>query len=142
MQNNTLPTNPASPQPALRILVVEDNPVNQHLFDLMLQRLGHQPDLVPDGLAAIVAQEAKHYQLILMDVHMPQLDGLAATRRIRSLAASIPQPYIVALTASVMEAQRQACFDAGMDDFLSKPIDFGALRAVIEKVMALAQAAS
>jgi CheY-like chemotaxis protein len=120
----------------MRILVVEDNSVNQHLFNLMLQRLGHHPALVADGLAAIAAQVRHGYHLILMDVHMPQLDGLEATRRIRRLTdpSQATRPYIVALTASVMEAQRQACFDAGMDDFLSKPIDFAALRAIIEKV--------
>jgi CheY-like chemotaxis protein len=132
-----MPSDSAQPNTAIRVLVVEDNPVNQHLFNLMLQRLGHTPDLAQDGLAAIAAQQRTPYQLILMDIHMPNMDGLEATRQIRRTATT--QPYIVALTASVMEAQRQACFDAGMDDFLAKPIDFGALRAVLEKVQAMAQ---
>ncbi|HUQ79376.1 MAG TPA: GAF domain-containing protein [Patescibacteria group bacterium] len=106
---------------ALRILLAEDNAVNQKLALRLLERLGHEADLAEDGVAAIEALEAVDYDLILMDVQMPRLDGLEATRQIRSRWPG-RRLRIVGLTANAMAGDREACLAAGMDDYVSKPI--------------------
>ena len=88
---------------------------------MMISRLGHQVDTVGDGVAVLSALTRTTYDIILMDVHMPLLDGLAATTRIR-LLESIRQPVIIALTASASAADRLACFQVGMDDYVTKPL--------------------
>jgi CheY-like chemotaxis protein len=115
-----LANTPADPVPpgARRILVAEDHPVNQRLALLLLQRLGLRADLVSNGLEAVAAVRERHYDVVLMDVRMPELDGLAATRRIRADGA--PGPWIVAVTAE--SDNREACRAAGMDDHLTKPL--------------------
>ena len=117
----------------LRILVAEDNPVNQAVAMRMLRNMGCEADLVCDGESAIGSVAKNFYDLVLMDVNMPVVDGLDATRRIRQL--SIPQSGvpIVALTASVTSEDRDACMAAGMDDYLSKPIGIQALRTVLDR---------
>ena len=122
-------------QPALglRILVAEDNSVNQILIRAMLARLGHYVDVVGDGLEALHQVQAAPYDLVLMDVQMPQLDGFAATRAIRALSGSVAFIPIVAMTANVMAEDRLACTAAGMNDFLPKPIDRAQLHEVIER---------
>jgi CheY-like chemotaxis protein len=105
----------------LRILLAEDNPMNQKLATRLLERMALTPDLAGDGLEAIAANEREGYDVILMDVQMPELDGLEATRRIRS-AGGDHRPWIIAMTANAMEGDREACLAAGMDDYLSKPI--------------------
>ncbi|MEO8629008.1 MAG: ATP-binding protein [Betaproteobacteria bacterium] len=112
----------------LRILLVEDNAVNQMLAMSMLHKLGTSADLAQDGEEAVEKVSAGQYDLLLMDMQMPRMDGLAATRAIRALA-HITQPRIVALTANAMEGDRQACLDAGMDDFLSKPFQVAELQS-------------
>jgi signal transduction histidine kinase/ActR/RegA family two-component response regulator len=104
----------------LKILLVEDNAVNQMLALGMLQKLGLNADLATDGAEAVERVRDTSYDLILMDMQMPRMDGLTATRAIRSMP-DIRQPRIVALTANAMESDRDACLAAGMDDFLSKP---------------------
>jgi hypothetical protein len=104
----------------LKILLVEDNAVNQMLTLGMLQKLGLNADLATDGAEALERVRDTSYDLILMDMQMPRMDGLTATRAIRAMA-DIRQPRIVALTANAMESDRDACLAAGMDDFLSKP---------------------
>jgi len=104
----------------LKILLVEDNAVNQMLALGMLQKLGLNADLATDGAEAAERVRDTSYDLILMDMQMPRMDGLTATRAIRSMP-DIRQPRIVALTANAMESDRDACLAAGMDDFLSKP---------------------
>ena len=107
----------------LRVLIAEDNPVNQLVASRILQRLGYRPDVVADGVEALRAVDARPYDVILMDVQMPEMDGLEATRRIRELPPhSGVRPWIVAMTAGAMESERQATIDAGMDDFVSKPV--------------------
>jgi CheY-like chemotaxis protein len=107
----------------LRILLAEDNPVNQKVAARILERMGYRVDVVGDGIEALVAVDAINYDLILMDVQMPEMDGLEATRRIRELPPkSGRRPQIVAMTASALESDRQAAFDAGMDDFVGKPV--------------------
>jgi signal transduction histidine kinase len=104
----------------LKILLVEDNAVNQMLALGMLQKLGLNADLATDGAEAVERVRESNYDLILMDMQMPRMDGLSATRAIRAIP-ELRQPRIVALTANAMESDRDACLAAGMDDFLSKP---------------------
>jgi len=112
-----LPTGDGS----LRILLAEDNAVNQKLALRLLERMGHAADVAEDGVAAIEALEAGDYDLVLMDVQMPRLDGLGATRQIRQRWPERPI-RIVGLTANAMAGDREACLAAGMDDYVSKPI--------------------
>jgi signal transduction histidine kinase/CheY-like chemotaxis protein len=105
----------------LRILLAEDNPVNQKLALRLLERMGYHAALAQNGLEAISAVEASQFDVILMDVQMPELDGLEATRRIRRRWGA-DGPRIVAMTANAMEGDREACLEAGMDDYISKPI--------------------
>jgi PAS domain S-box-containing protein len=106
---------------ALRVLLAEDNAMNQKLALRLLKNMGIAADVAANGLEAIEAVEREPYDVILMDVQMPDLDGLEATRRIRT-AAPTHRPWIVAMTANAMEGDREACLEAGMDDYLSKPI--------------------
>ncbi len=101
--------------------LAEDNAVNQKLAIRLLQRMGYTTDVAADGLAAIAALEAQDYDVVLMDVQMPELDGLEATRRIRARWPDRPL-RIVAMTANAMEGDRETCLAAGMDDYVSKPI--------------------
>ena len=110
-----------APAPALRILVAEDNVINQRVLMLTLARLGYRADLVADGADAVEAVRHTRYDVVLMDLRMPTMDGVEATRHIRADAA-LAQPYILALTADVTSAKRDACFEAGMDGFLGKPV--------------------
>lgn len=113
----------------LRILMAEDNPVNQRVGQLMLQRLGHQVDTVVDGAAAVEAALRGRYDVVLMDVRMPVLDGTEAARRIRAEVPVEQQPWIIACTANVLAVDRAECQAAGMDDFLAKPLAIEELRA-------------
>jgi len=106
----------------LRIVVVEDNVVNQKVASRLLHQLGYRTDVATNGLEAIDAVQRQPYDLVLMDVQMPEMDGLEATRRIRA-DERISQPRIVAMTAAVMHGEKQRCLDAGMDGYLSKPLD-------------------
>ena len=105
----------------LRILLVEDNSVNQMVAQLLFKRLGYQIDTVENGFEAIQATQDKRYDLILMDLQMPKMDGLTATKLIRSRPLN-SKAQIVAMTADAMPEDRQACFDAGMDDYITKPV--------------------
>jgi PAS domain S-box-containing protein len=106
----------------LRILVAEDNIVNQRLVVLMLRSLGYRADVAANGLEVISSLEKSSYDVVLMDVQMPELDGLAATRQICQRWPVHLRPYIIALTAEAMEGDRQRCLDAGMDNYLPKPL--------------------
>ncbi len=114
------PAEPAETGPPLRVLVAEDHPVNQRLLLLLLEKLGQRADVVSDGAEAVAAVARRDYDVVLMDVQMPELDGLAATRRIRERSG--PQPRIVALTANALPGDREACLTAGMDGYLTKPL--------------------
>lgn len=118
----------------LKILVAEDNAANQKVAYYLLKSLGLEADFVDDGLQAISAVEAARYDVVLMDMSMPQMDGIAATREIRKRLPAGRQPYIVALTANAMTGTKDQCLEAGMDDYISKPIDLGTLRAVLTKL--------
>jgi len=114
-------------QAGLRILLADDNPVNCRLAVLMLQKAQHEIDVVPDGAAAVEAAGRGDYDLVLMDVQMPGVDGLEATRRIRGLPGPRGRVPVIAITANAMVGDDRRCLDAGMDDYLSKPIDRGRL---------------
>jgi CheY-like chemotaxis protein len=115
----------------LRILIAEDNLINQQLIKQILGNLGYQPDTVENGRLAAAAAGEEEYDLILMDVQMPEMDGLEATRRIRQ--ESLRQPVIIALTANAMQGDREECLQAGMDDYISKPVRLDELMRLLEK---------
>ena len=114
----------------LRILLAEDNPVNQKLAIRLLERMGYAADVAGNGIEAMAAVERGDYDVVLMDVQMPEMDGLEATRQIRAggLKRSI---RIVAMTANAMAEDREACLAAGMDDYVSKPIRVDALAGAL-----------
>jgi CheY-like chemotaxis protein len=117
------------------VLLAEDNPVNQRITHLLLRRMGHLVDIVGDGLEAVDAVAQTSYDVVLMDVQMPRLDGLAAARAIRS-RGSQHQPPIVALTGGDLDGDRAACAAAGMDAFLTKPLTLLALGTVLADLSA------
>jgi PAS domain S-box-containing protein len=106
----------------LRILLAEDNVVNQKLALRLLQQMGYRADLASNGIEAIECIERQPYDVVLMDVQMPEMDGLEASRRITARWPSGPRPRIVAMTANAMQGDRDACLAAGMDDYITKPI--------------------
>ena len=135
------PAAPPRPAPSLahlNILLAEDNPVNQTLATALLQKLGHQVLVVSDGAQAAAEYLLGDFDLILMDVMMPSMDGLEATRHIRAeeTARRGPRIPIIAMTASAMTGDRERCLEAGMDGYVSKPVNPQLLSQEIERVMA------
>ncbi len=122
--------------PSLRILVAEDNFVNQKIAFAFLQKLGLQADLAENGQEAIERAQSTHYDAILMDMQMPIMDGIDSTRAIRQLDLA-HQPWIIAMTANAFDSDRERCIAAGMNDFISKPFRIEALR---DKLMQIARA--
>jgi CheY-like chemotaxis protein len=120
----------------LRILVAEDNPVNQKLATRLLEQKGHRVVVAANGREAVAAHEAGGFDLILMDVQMPEMDGIAATAAIRRAeeATGVRTP-IIAVTAHAMEGDRDRCLAAGMDDYLSKPIKPARLAALLDRLL-------
>ncbi|MEM9773737.1 MAG: ATP-binding protein [Chloroflexota bacterium] len=116
----------------LTILLAEDNIVNQKVALRMLNRFGYTADIVNNGLEAIQALRQKSYDVILMDVQMPEMDGVEATHQIRKDTALEPQPLIVAMTANAMESQRKSYLAIGMDAYISKPVKIDELRKVLQ----------
>jgi len=114
----------------LRILLAEDNKVNQRVGLLLLDRLGYRADVAGNGQEVLEAMQRVPYDVVLMDVQMPEMDGLEATRRIRA-RTDIAQPRIVAMTAGAFADDRERCLAAGMDDYLAKPVRLGELAAVL-----------
>jgi signal transduction histidine kinase/DNA-binding response OmpR family regulator len=117
----------------LRILLVEDNPVNQKLALHLLERLGYQADLAVNGVEALDRLQQQPYDVVLMDVQMPEMDGLEATLHIRQEMADDMQPHIIAVTANAMKEDRDQYLSLGMDDYLSKPIRVAELVAALER---------
>ena len=114
-----------------RVLLVEDSPINQKVALRMLERLGYRADVACDGAEAVAAVQRIAYDVVLMDVQMPVLDGLSATREIRASALAWPQPWIVAMTAEALSGDEARCRAAGMDEYVSKPVHMTALSAAI-----------
>jgi CheY-like chemotaxis protein len=114
-----------------RILVAEDNPVNQRVIMRLLQKLGYAPVAVNNGVEAVNAVKAAPYDLVLMDVEMPELDGPAATRAVRREVLAGGQPAIIALTAHSLDGRSQEFKDAGMDGYLAKPIRTAELTRIL-----------
>ena len=125
---------------SLRILLAEDNAVNQKVALRLLERLGYAADVASNGLEAIDALERTQYDVVLMDVQMPELDGLDASRRICERWPDT-RPRIVAMTANALPEDREACFAAGMDDYVAKPIRSDALAEALRRVRQLGPAA-
>jgi CheY-like chemotaxis protein len=111
----------------LRILLAEDNVVNQKLALRLLQQMGYRADLASNGIEAIECIERQPYDVVLMDVQMPEMDGLEASRRITQRWPAGGRPRIVAMTANAMQGDREDCLAAGMDDYVTKPIRVDAL---------------
>lgn len=124
---------PTYPTSFLRILLAEDNHVNQQVALLLLQKLGYRADAVSNGLEAISALRQAPYDVVLMDVEMPEMDGLTAAKQICQEWQTSKRPYIIAVTAYAMVGDREKCLQAGMDDYLTKPISESELLRVIQK---------
>jgi PAS domain S-box-containing protein len=118
------------------VLVVEDNPVNQKVAQKFLERMGCRVQVASDGTEAVEACSQEHFDLILMDMQMPRMDGLAATRAIRAREGGGRRTPVVALTANVLAGQFQSCIEAGMDDVLTKPLEVARLQDVLERFIA------
>ena len=117
----------------LKILLADDHTTNQKLGIMILERLGYHADVAGNGLEVLEALERQHYDLILMDVEMPDMDGLEASREVRRRCGQGGNPRIVAMTANVMRGDRELCLQAGMNDYLSKPIRVPELVRVLEE---------
>lgn len=115
----------------LSILLAEDNMLNQKIMQLMLRKLGYHVDVAANGIEALRALERHPYDVVLMDIDMPEMNGLEATKTIRRLWPE-NGPYIIAITACVLNGAREMCLDAGMDDYVSKPVRIDDLRSVLE----------
>jgi CheY-like chemotaxis protein len=120
----------------LRILLAEDNVVNQKLALRLLQQMGYRADLAANGIEAIECCARQPYDLVLMDVQMPEMDGLEASRRITAKWQPDARPRIVAMTANAMQGDREECLAAGMDDYVTKPIRIDALVEALNQVKA------
>ena len=121
----------------LHILLAEDNVVNQKLTLRLLERMGYRADLAANGLETLEALRRQSYDVVLMDVQMPEMDGLEATRYIRREVAKGVQPRIIAMTASAMQEDREACLAAGMDDYVSRPVRVEELVGALMKCRSL-----
>ena len=130
------PAGPAGPDASRsdRILLAEDNPINQKVAVLTLRNLGYNVEVATNGHEVLAALARQPYDVILMDVQMPEMDGFETTRRLRQLGGSLARmPWVIAVTANAMEGDREQCLAAGMDDYLSKPIKSAAMEAALER---------
>ncbi len=128
-----------SPHSHVHILLAEDNSVNQKVAIRMLERLGYRADVVSNGLEVIDALQRQAYDIILMDVQMPEMDGLEATRYICQNWSSSHRPHIIAMTAGAVEGNQLQCLEAGMDDYVSKPVKAEALQSALQRAYAKLQ---
>ena len=118
-----------------RILLAEDNPVNQKVALAMLKHLGYKADVAVNGKEVLNSLEQKSYDVILMDIQMPEMDGLDATKFIRSSLPAAKQPRIIAMTAYTLQGDREQCLAAGMDEYISKPVKMEELKDALEKLV-------
>ncbi|MDD9950008.1 MAG: ATP-binding protein [Zetaproteobacteria bacterium] len=121
----------------IRILLAEDNMVNQTVIKSLIEKLGYQVDIAENGKEALLKAKAVTYDLIFMDCFMPEMDGFTATQRIRETVPKQTQPYIVALTASVMKEDNERCLKAGMDEFMAKPLSLKKLQDLLKRVSSM-----
>ncbi|MEQ8975682.1 MAG: response regulator [Coleofasciculus sp. C1-SOL-03] len=127
-------TTPLTKNPKTRILLAEDNRVNQKFALLLLKKLGYQTDVVSNGAEALQALQSQSYDVVFMDVEMPEMDGLTATRQICEQWSTHERPRIIALTAYARRGDREQCLAAGMDDYITKPIELPKLVQALQKV--------
>ena len=125
----------------LRILLAEDHPVNQKIALLLLEKMGYTADVASNGAEAVEAVRRQHYDVVLMDLQMPEMDGLEATAVIRDQLPADRQPRIIAMTANAMEGDRELCLAARMDDYVAKPIRVGELQSALERSLGTARPA-
>lgn len=118
---------------SLRVLIAEDNELNRKVLLAFLDRLGHDSDVAVDGPEVLVRIGESTYDLILMDIRMPGMNGVDVTRHIRALGGDIAQPHIIGVSASILESDRPVFAEAGIDDCLTKPIRLKDLEAVIAR---------
>ena len=109
----------------MRILVAEDNPVNQKWIKKILNKIGYECEIAENGKVVLEKVSYDHFDMILMDVQMPEMDGMEATRMIRVCLET--QPVIIAMTANVMQGDREECMQSGMNDYISKPVELNEL---------------
>ncbi len=119
------------PKVNMRILLAEDNVINKKVISRMLKKLGYRADMVADGLEVIRALERQRYDLVLMDIQMPEMDGIEAASQVRKLWPSDEQPRIIALTACALEGDKERCLRAGMDGYIAKPVKIEDLKSVL-----------
>jgi CheY-like chemotaxis protein len=119
----------------LRILVAEDNPVNQRVVTLLLKKIGYTCTMASDGLEALELLMHDPYDILFMDIQMPNLDGIETTQRIHDNFSPESRPWIIAMTAHAMQGDREKYLTAGMDDYLSKPITTESLNNVLKRAM-------
>ncbi|MFB3763795.1 MAG: response regulator [Methanotrichaceae archaeon] len=117
----------------LSVLLAEDDPANQRVTLIMLKRLGYNADAVNNGLQVLKAFENRTYDLVLMDIVMPKMDGFAATKEIRKRYPASKQPTIIALTAYILPDGRKICIEAGMNDYIAKPVRMSELANALRK---------
>jgi CheY-like chemotaxis protein len=134
------PDGPEAPTEALSILLVDDNRINRKVGQKMLAKNGYGSDLASGGAEAVGLATGGSFDVILMDIEMPEMDGVEAASQIRRAFEGRPRPYIVALTANAQSSARDTYLEAGMDDYLSKPVDEGALIATLMRGAAFRQA--
>ena len=126
---SVMPAKREMKQHSLRILMAEDNPINQKVALSMLKRLGYKADVAVNGLEVLRALQSKPYDAVLMDVQMPEMDGLEATRQIRACGLNT---QIIAMTAHALEGDREECLQAGMNEYISKPIRMEELQKALD----------
>jgi CheY-like chemotaxis protein len=139
-QVNEKPENILDPEFAntypLEILIAEDNMVNQMLIQRILAKLGYKTNTVPNGLEALQKVSEGAYDVVLMDVQMPEMDGFASTENIRKLD-NMPQPYIIAMTANALAEDREICLNKGMDNYISKPLKLEVLVTILKEAYSI-----
>ena len=117
---------------SFRILVVDDDALGRRLMHLILTREGHRVDVAANGLEALEAVKHNPFDIVFMDLHMPEMDGMEASRQIRAWEKEDSRTFIVALTASYLPEIGQALFDAGMDNYISKPLDVAQVQRLLK----------
>jgi two-component system, sensor histidine kinase and response regulator len=144
MSTKVRPDSPVTGSPATRtvspglgkVLIAEDNAINQRVVAIMLSRLGYSTDVASEGAAVLEMLQKQHYDVVLMDCQMPGMDGYEATKAIRALPSEVSKIPIIAVTANALPGQRERCLSIGMNDYISKPIQIELLASTLRKYLA------